>query len=110
MRHLLAACMLVGCGSHATFDPGDSGDAAEAPDVIADGGATFGDSSELIDGGVGCTGDLREVLDKNGVVLATCPPDEGCAGGQCVAACVAAGAGRGSIGCDYVVATPSFFD
>ncbi len=110
MRHLLAACMLVGCGSHASFDPGGSGDAGQAMDAIADVSSTFGDSSELIDGGVGCTGDLRQVLDKNGDVIATCPPDEGCAGGQCVAACVAAGAGHGSIGCDYVVPTPSFFD
>ena len=57
----------------------------------------------------GCSGDLRNVIDENGVVLQTCPPDQGCAGGVCVPACDAAAASKGSVGCDYVVPTPSFY-
>jgi hypothetical protein len=56
-----------------------------------------------------CTGDLRQIIDDQGNVIMTCPDDQGCAGGQCVPACDAAAASKGSIGCDYQVATPSFY-
>jgi hypothetical protein len=49
------------------------------------------------------------VLDQNGNVVATCPNDQGCAAGACVPACQAAAASQGSVGCDFVVATPSFY-
>ncbi|MEO7110357.1 MAG: IgGFc-binding protein [Polyangiaceae bacterium] len=39
----------------------------------------------------------------------TCPSDQGCAAGKCVPACDAAKASHGTIGCDYTVATPSFY-
>ena len=53
-----------------------------------------------------CSGDLREVLDGNGNVVQTCPPDQACAGGACVPACAAAEANKSSIGCSYYVAHP----
>ena len=56
-----------------------------------------------------CTGDLRNIIDENGNLVMTCPNDQGCANGQCVPACSAAAASKGSIGCDYQVATPSFY-
>src|SRR5262249_20092844 len=59
--------------------------------------------------GQACSSDLHEVLDGNGNVIGTCPPDQGCAGGVCVPACQAAAASQGSVGCDFVVATPSFY-
>jgi hypothetical protein len=58
--------------------------------------------------GSSCSSDLHDVLDDQGNVVATCPDDQGCAAGACVPACEAAAASQGSVGCDFVVATPSF--
>jgi hypothetical protein len=60
--------------------------------------------------GTACSSDLHNVLDGNGNVVATCPDDQGCAAGACVPACQAAAASQGSVGCDFVVATPPFLD
>ncbi len=57
--------------------------------------------------GLGCSADLRDVLGADGSTLRTCADDEGCFDGACVAACDAANATRGTIGCTYRVATPS---
>jgi hypothetical protein len=57
----------------------------------------------------GCSPDLKSVVDAMGNVIETCPPDQGCAGGMCVPACDAAAAAKGSIGCDWTIATPSFY-
>jgi hypothetical protein len=59
---------------------------------------------------LGCSADLQNVVDGSGKVVQACPPDQGCAGGQCIAACAAAGQSHGNVACDFVVATPSFFD
>lgn len=56
-----------------------------------------------------CSADLRSVVDEQGNVIMTCPVDQGCANGACVAACAAAAASQGSIGCEFMVGTPSFF-
>ncbi len=72
---------------------------AGSPDA---GGA---DTSSPVD--LRCSGDLRDVTDSAGNVVLTCPPDQGCANGVCVGACDAAAASKGSVGCDFVVATPS---
>ncbi|CAN5889132.1 hypothetical protein BH11MYX4_BH11MYX4_58180 [soil metagenome] len=56
-----------------------------------------------------CSGDLHAVLDCNGNVQSTCPPDKGCAGGACIAPCDAAAANKSSVGCDYLVYPPPFF-
>ena len=58
--------------------------------------------------GAACSSDLHDVLDANGNVVGMCPDDQGCSAGMCVPACQAAGASQGSVGCDFVVATPSF--
>ncbi|HEY4055486.1 MAG TPA: IgGFc-binding protein, partial [Kofleriaceae bacterium] len=58
--------------------------------------------------GNSCSSDLHSVTDANGNVVQTCPDDQGCAAGQCVEACAAAAASQGSVGCDFMVATPSF--
>jgi hypothetical protein len=80
------------------------GGGADVPRLVNDGGGGDG-------GGVKyqCSSDLQSVLTSSGVVVMKCPPDEGCAGGKCVAACDAAAAAKGTIGCDFVVATPSFY-
>jgi hypothetical protein len=56
--------------------------------------------------GLGCSADLREVLDAAGNVLRACPDDQGCSEGQCIPACDAASATRGTIGCELFVPTP----
>jgi IgGFc binding protein len=103
----------LACGSSQpnTFDtPGDDGGLDGSSNDDADPflpGDSGGDSNSGIT--LGCSGDLRNVIDGNGVVQQQCPPDQGCAGGKCIVACDAAAASQGSVGCDYVVATPSFY-
>jgi hypothetical protein len=101
----LAASVSSGCsGGGSRF--GDGG-----PD---DGSAPWDDGGFRVDGGgdgggcaVRCSSDLHAVVDCNGTVLKTCPPDQACgAGGQCVAACDGARDNKSSIGCDYWVWPP----
>lgn len=57
-----------------------------------------------------CSSDLQQIIDATtGVVLQTCPPDQGCLDGRCVPACEAARAAQGSVGCDFVVPTSPFY-
>jgi hypothetical protein len=58
----------------------------------------------------GCSGDLHSVVDMSGNVVMTCPNDQGCAGGACIAACAAAAASHGSLGCDFWLTTPVITD
>ncbi|MCA9617737.1 MAG: hypothetical protein KC731_01870, partial [Myxococcales bacterium] len=58
---------------------------------------------------LGCTADLRYVVDENGNVVEDCWPNSGCADGMCVAPCTAAAASQGTVGCDFTVATPHFY-
>jgi hypothetical protein len=110
----LFALFMIGCGG-GRIGFGDDGGA----DGSADGGIDVDqgdacpfcgvDSGGKDAGAYSCSGDLRNVIDGQGVVVQTCPDDQGCAGGVCVAACSAAAASKGSVGCDYVVPTPSFY-
>jgi hypothetical protein len=61
-------------------------------------------------GGLGCSADLQYVVDGNGVVVQDCWPDAGCAEGMCVPPCEAAAKSQGNVGCEFVVATPHFYD
>ena len=84
------------CGSKPgpPFASADAGDDAtsDAPAFGTDGGGCA----------VHCSSDLHDVLDCEGTVVRTCPPDAGCgANGQCVAPCDAATANRSTFGCDY---------
>jgi hypothetical protein len=111
-----AAAALAACGSGssngATSSDGGATDSSTPADVTTqDGGAPegslVGDGSSG-DGAssFGCSGDLRSIVDQNGNVVMTCPTDQGCSGGQCIAACAAAAASHGSLGCDFWVSTP----
>jgi len=94
---LTLACTItlaIACGPNGR--PGNGGDGGHGS---GDGGNNNGD---------GCSSDLHNVVDMNGNVVQTCPDDQGCANGMCVPACQAAAASQGSVGCDFVVATPSF--
>src|SRR5262245_47741159 len=51
---------------------------------------------------IGCSADLKKVIDCNGVVLQECTGDQGCSKGMCIAdACQAATDAKSSYGCDY---------
>ncbi|HEY3808096.1 MAG TPA: IgGFc-binding protein [Kofleriaceae bacterium] len=91
---VVAGSVLFACGPGPRTGPGDDDD--------DDGG--MGSNGM----GVACSSDLHNVLDGNGNVVETCPDDQGCADGACVPACQAAAASQGSVGCDFMVATPSF--
>ncbi|HTK75145.1 MAG TPA: IgGFc-binding protein, partial [Gemmataceae bacterium] len=83
----------------------------------ADGGFVGGpDDSGILgnDGPQACSGskcssDLRSLVDCNGNVLMTCPPDQGCEGTGCVPACQAAIDSKGSIGCEFYAVDPDIF-
>lgn len=84
--------------------------AACGPDVRTGGDARDGDGGTGDGGSSGfCSSDLRDVVDADGNLIMSCPPEQGCANGQCVAACAAAGASQGTVGCDFMVGTPSFY-
>jgi len=105
---LFAGALLVHCGNNKkTFDTDGSAD---------DGGNTDDQSLNNGDGGEGggmcgssdpvtCSGDLHNVL-CNGNVIQTCPPDQGCANGMCIAACDAAVANKSTVGCEYYAHNP----
>jgi hypothetical protein len=64
-------------------------------------------TNEQIDpGGAACTPDLRSVVDGAGRLIQECPNDQGCAAGECVAACDAAARSSGSMGCEFWAPTP----
>lgn len=52
-----------------------------------------------------CAADLHTVL-CDGEPVDTCPADQGCAAGECIAACDAAKANKSSVGCDYYTVNP----
>lgn len=99
------------CGSErSSFEPGSS--PLPGDPLARDGGLAGGSLGEggpsVTDPKGACSGDLRSTIDAVGT-LHECPADQGCAAGKCVPACEAAAASKASFGCDYVVATPSFF-
>lgn len=106
----LVAFSLSACGSsaHSGFGPMDD-DAGGT--LLGDGGnILFGDGGpDGATAGPGCSPDLQSVTDKNGNVIMKCPSDQGCAAGKCMPACTAAALDHGAVGCDFMVATPSFF-
>lgn len=53
-----------------------------------------------------CSDDLHSVVDEQGVVLETCPAEQGCANGACVPACDSAASIQANFGCQFVVPTP----
>src|SRR5581483_2769835 len=103
---LVCALVLVSCSSrNSVFDGGDDnpGDATTGDENMFNNG----DGGDASTGQRGCSSDLQTVVDGNGNAVMQCPPDQGCSGGQCVPACQAAADAKGSLGCRYVVSTPS---
>lgn len=108
---LFALVLSLGCGSSSSgTDPTTPFDASTGTDATTDTGTDDTGSFDVgpgpDTGTLGCSADLRSIVDATGKVVTTCPPDQGCAKGACVAACDAAGQSRGNVGCDFRVATP----
>jgi hypothetical protein len=105
MHRLCLASLLfvVACGTKKS----DFGDDAGGDDATVDDAGTpiidtdGGEAGPACDGGISCSGDLHSILDCNGNVMQTCPPDKACSGGQCIPACDAAKANKTSVGCEY---------
>lgn len=110
---LVSAASVAACSAGSGSGTGGSGGSSSGTN--GQGGSSnastgaFGTGSGGSSGGVGCTSDLQGVVDANGNVVMQCPPDQGCLGGQCVAACTAAAGSNGSIGCDFRPADPPFY-
>jgi hypothetical protein len=100
--------VLLGCGGGSSDDTG-----TPKPDAFADTSDSGTDDAIGFDldgapsdsGSLGCSADLRSVVDATGKVITTCPADQGCSGGVCKDACVAAADSRGNVGCDFRVTT-----
>lgn len=126
------AVFAVACGGEAgrdTFDTsqGSLGTDTNNPDGDGDGDPSSGDgdpSGGDGDGGIkfdlapptdanpsdlGCSDDLKQILDGSGVVVSTCAAGTACYDGSCIEMCAAAGLSKGSIGCEYYVPTPAFY-
>jgi hypothetical protein len=98
MIRAVFACSIaiaVGCGPEPRGEVVDAGDGDGA-------GGIDGSACEVLT----CSADLHDVLDCNGNVVMTCPPDQGCGIGGCVPACQAATDNKSTIGCDYYAMSP----
>ncbi len=102
-------CVALACGAHPSSFTNPPGQDASA-DVAAPptGDAGFGNTdSGPTQPTVNCSSDLHDVLDGQGNVVATCPPDQGCGpNGTCVPACDSATANKSTIGCEYYSVDP----
>lgn len=98
-------------GNGGTGNNAGNGGSGNVGNFGGDGGLLLGGFGGGTGGGteVGCSADLQSVVDGMGNVIQQCPSDQGCSGGQCVAACQAAADSKGTVGCDYLVATPHFY-
>lgn len=110
---LLVVCFVgslgLGCGD---TGKGEVPIDVDATTDAASDGSDGGDTSLVLDtppadaGELGCSADLRDLVDATGKVVGTCPPDQGCSKGKCIEACAAAGASKGNVGCDFYAPTP----
>ncbi len=111
---IVALAFACASGDEAPADgPAPHGGAAGASSSTGDGGST-GTFTEPAGGGPPgmecqpCSEDFTQVLNCDGSVKETCPPDLACGSpGVCMAPCDAATANKSSIGCDYYAVTLS---
>ncbi len=111
------ASLVLACspGQEPPAEDGQGSGAEGAGAASAGGGGIGGSTGTLSDptggGGPGvecqpCSEDFTQVLDCDGNVVETCPPDQLCGSpGQCMAPCDAAAANKSSVGCDYYAVT-----
>jgi hypothetical protein len=109
---LMLPLLVLGCGSTQNAGYGNL-DASQADAVLRDAtnppdATLLSDASGEAGAALACSEDLHYVIDAKGNAVEECISTEGCANGRCVPACEAAAAAHGSLGCDFVLATPSF--
>jgi hypothetical protein len=108
---LVSAVVCLGCGADgSSLDGTSSGGGGKSG---SNGGAESTGSGDLTSVGsgsgsttpgceLGCSADLKKVVDCNGVVVSECSGDQACASGMCIGEpCVAAEEAKSSYGCDY---------
>ncbi len=114
---VVSSSLIVACGGGAKSSGFGQGDDDGTPDGGGGGNldGAFGGDGPIFTSGDGsggttrgCSADLQNVIDSSGNVVMACGGTQGCSGGQCIAACDAAAASHGSVGCDFYAATPSF--
>ncbi len=116
-RAVRAVCVLVlsGCAAGAASEEEvpvgtSSGTGTSEGSGAAGTGAGFASGGGNAGGGDGCpnscSSDLHDVLDCEGNVVSSCPPDQGCSSAGCVPACESAAENQSTIGCDYFVVAP----
>jgi hypothetical protein len=111
---VLGACVALassgGCsaggGASGSGSSGSGGNAGTAGNMNLGGNFGAGGGSNT---GMGCSSDLQHVVDEDGMVVESCPPEEGCFEGACIPACEAAANAQGAIGCEYWTPTPPFY-
>jgi hypothetical protein len=103
---LPAACGGAGASGGAGAGGTGAGAAGSTTATGAGGDPGFDAGHSDASSDLGCSADLRSVIDAGGQVVTTCPADQGCAAGACVEACAAVGASRSNVGCDFRVPTP----
>jgi hypothetical protein len=96
----------IGAGSTTGSGQGGTSDASSSVGLGV-GGSFTGTGGGMPQGS--CSADLQSIVDADGNVIAQCPSNQGCFGGQCVPACEAAAKSKGSIGCDFYAADPPFY-
>jgi hypothetical protein len=112
MRWILAVPFVIGCVALGAASCGSSSQSGFDDDAGLSSGSSGPGTSGFVTAdtgtgsGVTCSSDLRDIVDSNGNVIQTCPPDQGCAAGACVAACASAEQNKSTIGCSYYVAQP----
>jgi hypothetical protein len=97
----------AGKDSHLTENSGGGPGSGGSTSGVGGLGGNFTSSGGSSTGN-GCTGDLQSVVDADGNVVFTCPPDQGCYEGACIPACEAAANSKGSIGCELWTPDPPF--
>src|SRR5690349_7490498 len=87
-----------GGGGSKNASPGydaDDGGAGDDAQTFAGESGTLGNTDGIATcTGPRCSSDLHSLVDCQGKVLMTCPPDQGCAGNGCAPACDAATANK----------------
>jgi hypothetical protein len=113
---VLGSIVVAAALAHAAGCSAAAGDRAGAGATGTGGGAGAGSTGSGLGGlgsgtGSNCTGphcssDLHTLVDCDGNVLSTCPPDQGCTLSGCVEACASAEANMSNLGCEYYSVVP----